>query len=109
MERLTSLFLSIPELLITRRHYRFSDPPLRWLDTVITAFYPFAIGLIFLMPIDLIFSTLVFYALYHGQDVLGRAVRWHHLTEFPYRNQQSVGGFVGLLCCLLWVGRAHLT
>ena len=81
MERLTSLFLSIPELLITRRHYRFSDPPLRWLDTVITAFYPFAIGLVFLMPIDLIFSTLVFYALYHGQDVLGRAVGWHLLPN----------------------------
>ena len=60
------------------------------------------------MPIDLIFSTLVFYALYRGQDAIGRTVGWHFLPEFPYRNQQSFGGFAGLLCCLLWVGRAHL-
>jgi len=35
--------------------------------TIIIAFYPFATGLGFLMPIDLLFSTIIFYGLYRGK------------------------------------------
>ncbi len=99
---------NLPELPITRRHYRFSDKPLSLFGTIIVAYYPFAIGLIFLMPIDLLFSTIVFYGLYRVQAAIGREVGWHSLPDFPYRNEQSFGGFVGIMFYLLWVGRGHL-
>lgn len=101
-------FPTLPALPITRRHYRFPDMPLRAFGTIIVAFYPFAIGLGFLMPIDLLFSTIVFYGIYRGQAALGNMVGWHLLPDFPYRSEQSFGGFIGMMLYLSWVGRGHL-
>ncbi|HHZ89930.1 TPA: hypothetical protein EYN98_08695 [Candidatus Poribacteria bacterium] len=98
----------LPSLPITRQHYRFSDRPLSLFGTIIIAFYPFAIGLGFLMPIDLLFSTIIFYGLYRGQAALGKMIGWHLLPDFPYRSEQSFGGFVGIMIYLLWIGSGHL-
>ena len=97
---------AIPSLPITRRWFSFPDKPLSLIGSIIIAFYPFAIGLGFLMPQQLLFSTIVFYGLYRGQIALGSAMGWH--SEFPYRNEQSFGGFLGLIICILWIGRSHL-
>jgi len=99
---------TIPSLPITRRWFSFPDKPLSYIGSIIIAFYPFAIGLGFLMPIELLFSTIVFYGLYRGQIALGSMMGWHSLPDFPYRNEQSFGGFVGIIIYLLLVGRGHL-
>jgi len=98
----------LPSLPITRRWFSFPDKPLSLIGSIIIAFYPFAIGLGFLMPLELLSSTIVFYGLYRGQIALGNAMGLHNLPGFPYRNEQSFGGFLGMIVCILWVGRGHL-
>lgn len=99
---------TVPSLPITRRWFSFPDKPLSFIGSIIIAFYPFAIGLGFLMPLELLFSTIVFYGLYRGQITLGSMMGWHTLPEFPYRNEQSFGGFLGIVIYLVLVGRGHL-
>jgi len=99
---------TLPSLPITRRWFSFPDKPLSLIGSIIIAFYPFAIGLGFLMPLELLSSTIVFYGLYRGQIALGNAMGLHNLPGFPYRNEQSFGGFLGMIVCILWVGRGHL-
>ena len=95
---------ALPSLPITSRHYRFPDKPLSLFGTIIISFYPFAIGLGFLMPLDLLFSTFFFYGAYRWQDALGRAIGFSGLPEFPYRTEQSFGGFVGMMIYIFWIG-----
>ena len=35
-------------------------------------------------------------------------VGWHSLPGFPYFNQQTTGGWIGLLIIALWLSRRHL-
>jgi len=74
---------------------------------VIVAFYPFAIGIMFLMPLDVLFSTALFYALYRNQSALAGFMGWRSLPKFPYRDEQAFGAFLGLCIFLFWVGKHH--
>ena len=57
---ISTLVPSLPEIPITRRSYHFVEAPLNFYGSVTIALYPFAIGIMFLMPLDVLFSTLVF-------------------------------------------------
>lgn len=72
------------------------------------AFYPFAIGLGFLLPIDLLFSCWFFYLFWKGQRVLANALAWDVNPEVPYISQQSLGACFGLTLYLLYISRGHL-
>ena len=71
-------------------------------------FYPFIIGLGFLIPLDLSFSCWSFYLIYKLQLVLGSAVGLRGLPRFPYGNEQAVGAYIGLCILALWSSRRHL-
>ena len=103
---ISTLFPSVPGLPITRHFYRFSEPPLRFYGTVIVAFYPFAIGIMFLMPLDVLFSTLLFYFIYRNQMAASNAFGLQ--GDFPYLNEQTLGAFFGLCLFFIWIGRSHL-
>ena len=47
---LSTLYPSIPYIPVTRRFFAFLDPPLSFYGEATLAFYPFAIGIMFLMP-----------------------------------------------------------
>ena len=71
------------------------------------AFYPFAIGIGFLMPLDLLFSCWGFYWLYKLELMLGNIMAWRSLPRFPYAGEQGFGVYMGLLGFALWTGRLH--
>jgi len=72
------------------------------------SFYPFAIGLGFLMPVDLLFSSWFFYLLTKAQLILSSANGWDANPQFPYLRQQGLGGYMGLVAALVWAGRGYL-
>ncbi len=104
---LSSLYPSIPRIPVTRRYFAFTERPLSFYGGVIVAFYPFAIGIMFLMPLDVLFSTTFFYALYRNQSAVAGFMGWRSLPKFPYRDEQAFGAFLGLCIFLFWVGKHH--
>ncbi len=71
------------------------------------AFYPFAIGIGFLMPLHLLFSCWAFYWLYKIELMVGDLMGWRSLPRFPYAGEQGFGVYMGLLGFALWTGRLH--
>ena len=71
------------------------------------SFYPFAIGLSFFMPSDISFSCWFFYLFFKGQHILGSMLGLRSLPRFPYSDEQSWGGYMGVLVVALWMGRRY--
>ena len=65
-------------------------------------FYPFVIGLGFLIPLDLSFSCWSFYLIYKLQLIVGSAMGLRSLPRFPYGNEQVAGAYIGLCALSLW-------
>ena len=69
---------------------------------------PFAIGLGFLMPLDLSLSCWVFYLFWKFELIIGDVIGLRSLPRFPYIPEQSFGAYVGVCLLSLWIGRRHL-
>jgi len=72
------------------------------------ALYPFAIGLGYLLPLDLLFSSWFFFWFWQAQAVVTTVMAWEGDPRFPYVSEQSFGGYVGLILFSLWVARRYL-
>src|SRR5262249_61622412 len=72
------------------------------------SFYPFAIGLGYLLPVDLLFSCWFFYFFWKAQLILSNAMGWDTLPEFPFIKQQAFGGYMAILLFLLWISRRSI-
>ena len=64
--------------------------------------YPFAVGLGFLMPLDLIFSCVFFFFLYKSQYLIGSMIGLSDLPGYPFRCEQNIGAYAGVCVLLLW-------
>ncbi|MBI3946692.1 MAG: hypothetical protein HY321_12285 [Armatimonadetes bacterium] len=71
-------------------------------------FYPFCIGLGFLLPVDLLFSCWFFYFFWKAQRVITSAMAWDATPLFPFVNQQVFGALVGIAITLVWTARGYL-
>jgi hypothetical protein len=71
--------------------------------------YPFAIGLGFLLPLDLSFSCWFFYLFWKVERIIGAIGGWQSLPRFPYMNEQSAGAYLALCMIAIWVTRTHLS
>ncbi len=67
--------------------------------------YPIAIGLGYLLPLDLIFSCWFFYFFWKAQMIISNAMAWDTRPDFPFIREQGFGSVVGLFCYYLWSGR----
>jgi len=76
-----------------------------WMPLVI---YPWAVGLTFFIPLDLSFSVWFFYLFAKAQRILANMVGGRNLPGFPYLNQQTTGGWLGLFFIAIWLTRRHL-
>ncbi len=70
-------------------------------------FYPFAIGMGYLMPLDLIASTWLFHVFWQLERVAGSTMGLASLPGFPYAEAQVRGGWIALLIFAIWIGRKH--
>jgi hypothetical protein len=71
--------------------------------------YPFMIGLAFLLPMDIILSTWVFYLVGKAQLVLGAATGLQELNpRYPYHGLQAAGAVLSIALVALWEARSYL-
>ena len=72
------------------------------------SFYPFAIGLGYLLPVDLLFSCWFFYLFFKLQGVAGAAFGWDSAGGFPFVREQGYGAYMAILVILIYNGRKYL-
>ena len=106
---LNSIFPDVPYLPVKRQsiHQYFTTQPWNAMGGVKISFYPFAVGIAFLIPLDLLFSCWVFYWLYKIELMIARIVGFRGIPRFPYANEQAFGTYIGLLAFALWAGRSY--
>ena len=69
--------------------------------------YPFALGLSFLMPLDLTFSCWFFYLIGKLELVLGSMTGWSSLPGYPHHAERAFGATISFLLLIAWIGRNH--
>jgi len=71
---------------------------------------PFAVGLCYLMPLDLTLSLLLFDLMWMGEYVMTGQFGWatSPWSGFPYGDQQAAGALIALLLSVLWLDRRYL-
>ncbi len=99
-------FPQVPYIPVKRRSfgYLITGRPWNAMGDVRLSFYPFLIGLTFLMPLDILFSAWVFYFGYKAQLIIKAVAGWH---DFPHYTQQSFGAYFAIAFFTLWLGRKH--
>lgn len=70
-------------------------------------FYPFAIGLGMLIPLDLLFSCWFFFLFWKGEAVISAAMGWDALPKFPFVVEQSFAGYLAICFFAIYLGRRH--
>jgi hypothetical protein len=72
-------------------------------------FFPFVVGLGFLLPLELLFSCWFFYLYWKAQMVVTAAYGWNEgRVDFPYIAQQSSGAYLGVCIFVVWISRGYL-
>ena len=72
------------------------------------SFFPFAIGVGFLIPLDLGFSCWFFHLFWHFERIIGESFGWRGAIGFPREMAQIRGVWIALFLWTLWMGRAHV-
>ncbi len=85
----------------------FTTSPWNAIGWMNVTFFPFAIGLGYLIPVHLSFSCWFFYFFTKFQRVMGNIIGLHGLTGFPYIRQQSFGAYMAICVFALFIGRKH--
>ena len=114
---LNYFYPNLPSLQIKPHHWEDSVTTAPWnsLGMFATAFYPFAIGIAFLLSLEVSFSCWFFYLVTKAENILAAALnlsgggvgRGAYATA-PFLYEQGVGAFVALACFLLWKARKPL-
>jgi len=88
-------------------HYFTENPwdALGWTPLYILSF---AVGLGFLMSLEMSFSVWFFYFFWKFERVAGKAFGLTAFPRFPYDQSQVVGGYLMLSCLALYGGRNYL-
>ncbi len=71
------------------------------------SFFPFAIGVGFLIPLDLGFSCWFFHLFWHFERIIGSVFGWSGAIGFPREMAQIRGVWMGLFVFTIWMGRKH--
>ena len=105
------LFLpGIPSLHVTAQDLLPSRPTalLQAFGYMPVAFYPWAIGLGLLLPVDFLLSCWVFFWIWKAQRVVGAMAGLSQIPRFPYVQEQAFGAYIAIGLCAVWLARGHL-
>ena len=101
-------FPSLPSLPTHAQSVDFASWPWSATGGFTIAFYPFAIGLGYLLPVDLLFSCWFFYWFWKAQYLLTAILGFGDRPGFPYVTEQCSGGYLGICLFSLYLARRHL-
>jgi hypothetical protein len=101
------LYPSVPSLPvgITDLHTMFSARPWSAIDWFPVTVYPIAIGLGYLLPLDLLFSCWLFFLFWRAQVVVSSAYGWDNTPDFPFIREQGFGAILALFLFYFYTGR----
>ncbi len=91
-----------------------ATPPWNAISPMPMTFFPFAIGIGYLLSTEVVFSCWFFYLFSKAQVIWGTAAGWTGgpvsgaQSAFPYLAYQGAGSFVGIAIFSVWVSRRHL-
>jgi hypothetical protein len=103
-----NLYPSVPGVPIGVQNYRFPDLPLSAAGNIPVSIFPFAVGLSFLLPLQIGFSCWFFFLLSRAEMVTAAINGYTDPQGFPYVRQQGVGAALGFAVVILWQARPHL-
>ncbi len=94
--------------------------PARWhaaFSNIGTSCYPFVIGIAFLLPSDLTFSTWFFFIVFRLERIFFSALGFPSpypwttggMSQLPAILEQGIGAYIAVVVFALWAGRRHLT
>lgn len=108
-------FPSVPKLEVRNIDLSasFSDPPWNAMGGLSISFYPFVLGIAYLLSSEVTFSCWFFFLFTKFQRVVGAMFglsQWGtgSLARFPFEDHQGAGAFVALTLLALWIGRKDL-
>jgi len=100
---------SIPGIsLRTDLRHLFTEKPWNAIGRMRLGVFPFAIGLAFIMPLDLSFSCWFFFLFWKALRILGAMTGWQNMPGFPYEEAQSAGSYLAIGLISLWLAKSHL-
>ena len=82
----------------------FTDKPWNAIGDFPVQVNPYAIGLAFPIPLDLLFSCWFFFLVWKAERVIGSALGVN-TPGYPFEDQQILGGYLGIAAVALWMGR----
>ena len=68
---------------------------------------PYAIGLAFPIPLDLLFSCWFLFLVWQAERVMGSALGVN-TPGYPFNDQQILGAYLGIAAVAIWMGRRPL-
>ncbi len=107
---IAALSPQVPGLAIKYTDYSgmFTSRPWNAVGWLPVGFYPFAVGLGALLPLDLSFSCWFFYLFWKAQNVVSATFGWDAIPNFPYTTAQTLGAFLAIAATTIWSARRHL-
>jgi len=92
----------------------FTSPPWNSMGYTVVGFYPFVIGLTYLLAQDVSFSCWFFYLAKKAETIIATAMGFRDAgagaaaQQIPYTNEQSVGAFIGVAIFSILMARPAL-
>jgi hypothetical protein len=115
---LNYLYPSVPHIRIVRRDIGqyITNPPWNAMGGIPLGFYFWAIGIAFVMPLEMSFSCWIFYWLMKLELVGCRIFGLNELrvagggfdSSYPFLNSQSYGAYLGFFMMSMWASRRYL-
>ena len=113
----SSMFPSIPGVrlhLTNLAGFVFQNFPLNGMNPVWVSWWPFAIGLCYLIPLDILFSCWFFYVIIRLSMLFATSQGWREPNagfrsdQFPYFQDIAPGAWIGMFILVMWSARSHL-
>ncbi len=101
------VFPAIPSVYEKAYRFRFTEKPFSAMGWLRLGIYPFVLGIGFLIPLDLLFSTWFFFWVWKGQQLIG-SIAGLDGTGYPYINYQGFGAYMGIFLIAVWRSRKYL-
>lgn len=117
MNYLSCIYPAIPKISMDQTDIgsrTFVTPPFTSMNPILTVWWPYAIGLCYLIPLDVSFSCWFFFILMRVLIVVAAATGLRDSSpglatnQFPYFGNISEGAWLGMFLVVMWSARGFL-